>query len=56
MPNYKQVLVLLLMELLGSLSAAPTDAQGRPVIRKLGTIDCDPAEMRSLLVIEPSDV
>lgn len=37
-------IVVLLTIPLGCLSGTPTDVQGRPVIRKLGTIDCDLVE------------
>jgi sialidase-1 len=36
--------LLLVVLAIGPVSAGPVDAQGRPVIRKLGTIDCDLVE------------
>lgn len=38
------VALVMLSMLIGSVSAAPVDQQGRPLIRKLGTIDCDLVE------------
>ena len=36
--------IVLLVMWIATTSAAPVDAQGRPLIRKLGTIDCDLVE------------
>ena len=36
--------LLLVVLVIGPVSAGPVDAQGRPAIRKLGTIDCDLVE------------
>lgn len=41
---YGPTVVLLLAMSIGSVSGAPVDPQGRPLIRKLGTIDCDLVE------------
>ena len=38
------IIALLVLILLGAASAGPVDGQGRPLIRKLGTIDCDLVE------------
>ena len=38
------VVAFLLAILIGGAAAAPVDSQGRPLIRKLGTIDCDLVE------------